>query len=106
MKDYNLKFQVHSAVFFSYSEGGHRELKGTLQQQLRMCQVDRSQIYLPKTDGRSFCSKTLRVITNLKAKLMWRQRSPNYLRFWIAKSVTVERHPTHSGRSLGGGGRD
>jgi hypothetical protein len=31
---------------------------------------------------------------------MWRRRSPNYLGFRIAKSVTVERHATHSGRSL------
>jgi hypothetical protein len=106
MKDYDLKFHLHAAVFFSYSEGGHRELKETLQQQLRMCQVERNQIYLPKIDGRSFCSKTLRVITNLKTKLMWRQSSPNYLRFWTAKSVTVERHATHSGRSLGSGGRN
>jgi hypothetical protein len=55
---------------------------------------------LPKIDCSSFCSKTLRVITNLKAKLMWGQSSPNYLRFWISKSMTVERHATHSGRSL------
>jgi hypothetical protein len=62
--------------------------------------MERNQKCLSKIDRSSFCSKTLRVITNLKAKLMWGQRSPNYLRFWIAKSVTVERHATHSGRSL------
>lgn len=100
MKYYDLKFQLLAAAFFSYSERGNREVKGSRQQQLRMCHVERNQMYLPKIESNFFCSKTLRVITNLKAKLMWRQRSPYYLRFRIARSVNMEHHATHSGRSL------
>ena len=99
-KYYDLKFRFHAAAFFSQSEGGHREMKGTLKQQLRLCQLEWNQMYLTGIDGRSFCSEALRVVTNLKTKLMWGQLSPNYLRFWIAKSVTVERHATHFSRSL------
>ena len=75
-------------------------MKGTKQQQLLMYKMERNEMNLPKIDPRSFCSQTVRVTTNLKAKLMWRQSRPNYLRFWTAKSVTMERHIIHSGRHL------